>query len=255
MMNLYFIKQNIMDNQQWLKEYTTGLAAPIESFLESKILNSEFFIIMYEERAVGFFAILNQEQITLFFITQAYRRYSQEIFFHVKRMQKVQLAFVPTCDQFFLSHALDEHKRLDIQAYFFQDTGKAAELNAGIIVQLAQPQDCQEILSKSDGFFDDLETRIVKGQIYIAEKDKSTVGFGIIENGILLSQYASIGMFTLPEYRQKGIGRNILFYLKERVYAGQRRPIAGCWYYNHFSKKALEGAGMYTDTRLIKVYF
>ncbi len=30
-------------------------------------------------------------------------------------------------------------------------------------------------------------------------------------------------------------------------------PIAGCWYYNHNSKKTLERAGMVTQTRLLKV--
>ena len=28
--------------------------------------------------------------------------------------------------------------------------------------------------------------------------------------------------------------------------------IAGCWYYNHTSKKTLEKAGMLTQTRLLK---
>ena len=33
------------------------------------------------------------------------------------------------------------------------------------------------------------------------------------------------------------------------------RPIAGCWYYNHRSKRTLERAGMYAPTRLLKVEF
>lgn len=254
-MNLYFVKQDRLDDKHRLNEYVAGLAAPIDSFLEAKILSSEYFLIMLGEKEVGFLAIRNQEQLTMFFIIKEYRRYSQEIFFHVKRMQQVQLALVPTCDQFFLSHALDEYQRQEKQAYFFQDSGIALERDLNLQVRLARPEDYQEIISKSNGFFDKLEARIEKNEIYIATKDQITVGFGIIENGILLSQYASIGMYTVAEHRRQGIGRNILLWLKERVYAEQRRPIAGCWYYNHFSKKTLESAGMYTDTRLIKVYF
>jgi hypothetical protein len=32
-------------------------------------------------------------------------------------------------------------------------------------------------------------------------------------------------------------------------------PLAGCWYYNHASKKTLEAAGMVTATRLLRFEF
>jgi hypothetical protein len=34
-----------------------------------------------------------------------------------------------------------------------------------------------------------------------------------------------------------------------------RRPIAGCWYYNHLSKKTLEKAGLFSQTRLLKFLY
>ena len=34
-------------------------------------------------------------------------------------MEQVQSAFVPTCDEFFLAHALDDYRQLAKQAYFF----------------------------------------------------------------------------------------------------------------------------------------
>jgi hypothetical protein len=31
------------------------------------------------------------------------------------------------------------------------------------------------------------------------------------------------------------------------------RPVAGCWYYNHRSRRTLQRAGMYSPTRLLKI--
>ena len=66
---------------------------------------------------------------------------------------------------------------------------------------------------------------------------------------------ASCGMFVAELARRQGIGAAIIAYLIERCTKMKLRPVAGCWYYNHNSKKTLEKAGMFTQTGLLKISY
>jgi GNAT superfamily N-acetyltransferase len=60
-------------------------------------------------------------------------------------------------------------------------------------------------------------------------------------------------MHTIEKFRRQGVGTATIRLLIDECRRRGLRPVAGCWYYNHFSKKTLERAGMYTATRLVKV--
>lgn len=254
-----FTKCTLQTITDMLDRYTQTLSSPIDSFIEEHILESEHFLIMLGGEKIGYFSIHKHSLLTQFYLEKAYRHLAQPIFFQVKRMQHVTRAFVPTCDEFFLSHALDEYREVERQAYFFQDMQHPVpeeKRNSEITLKLADLSDKEDILTNGQGFYDEkLDDHLANERIYIAKWKGATVGFGIIENGIILKDYASIGMQTVESYRQQGVGRNILLLLKEIVYSQQRIPIAGCWYYNHFSRRTLESAGMYTQTRLLQIHF
>ena len=91
--------------------------------------------------------------------------------------------------------------------------------------------------------------------IYIARILDEVVGFGIIDYGRVVPHFASFGMFVRSEYRCQGMATNILISLKNVVHAKGLEPISGCWYYNHNSKKSAQSAGMYSKTRLLRIYF
>jgi len=257
-MKIRFAKVDSQDIGDLNKVYISSLSSPIESYLEGHILKSEHFSILVDGKQAGFFSTFNKDLLTRFFLKIDNRRMSQEIFFQVKKSQCVSAAFVPTCDEFFLSHALDEHKSIDKQAYFFKDAKlfiDDTKRDNQISLRLAGLSDLEQIIKYSNDFFDDLEKSLLQETVYIATKDGQIVGFGIKEKGILMEHYVSIGMFTVESSRQQGVGKNILLLLKDIVYKEGLVPIAGCWYYNHNSKRTLEGAGMYSDTRLLKVNY
>jgi GNAT superfamily N-acetyltransferase len=226
-----------------------------ESYLEGHILKSQHYLIIKDAEAIGYFSIFNKNLLTQFFIDNHYRHYAQEAFHKIRRSEEIQHAFVPTSDEFFLSHALDYSKNVDLQAYFFKDSKR--EIRDIKIPHFSYRQatgrDIDFIRDKSGDFFDDIDRQIVDGELYIAEREGKVVAFGIIEKSKLYDHVASIGMFTIAEGRQQGIGTNMLIALKELCYREGITPIAGCWYYNHNSKKTLEKAGFFSQTRLLKI--
>ena len=253
-----FAKCTFSQLEELTNEYLSSLVSPMDSFLEDHIIESEHFLIAIDDNKAGYFSIHNQELLTQFYINKDYRHLGQEIFFKVKKMQNIYYAFVSTSDEFFLSHALDEYKSMEKQAYFFKDLkvlSQKEKIDNSLSIKAAESSDIDDILKGSGDFFDNVNESILNEEIYIIRKEDSIAGFGIIEKGTLMKGYASIGMYTIEGFRRMGIGRNILLMLKEIVYKNHMKPIAGCWYYNHNSKKTLESAGMYSDTRLLKIHY
>ncbi|MBN2851815.1 MAG: GNAT family N-acetyltransferase [Clostridia bacterium] len=238
--------------------YVKSLSSPVESYLEEHIKSSDHYVIIVGEKEIGYFSIYKKEMLTQFYITKQYRHLAQEIFQSVKKTETVLFSYVPTCDEFFLSHALDCHSRVERQAYFFSDSKRTISRDKILdkfSLRTATDKDIKEIIETSGEFFDKIEERVARDEIFIALLKGKTAGFGIIEKGTIMKGFVSIGMFVIPSYREQGVGRNILLGLKKFAYENELKPVAGCWYYNHNSKKSLESAGMYASCRLLKIYF
>jgi RimJ/RimL family protein N-acetyltransferase len=84
-------------------------------------------------------------------------------------------------------------------------------------------------------------------------RDHDPVGFGILESSSLYDDVASIGMHSIEGFRRQGVGTATIRLLIDECRRRGLRPVAGCWYYNHASKKTLERAGLFSPTRLLKI--
>ena len=99
--------------------YLSSLSSPIDSFLEDHILASGFQRISQGGRELGFFATHPTGLLTQFhLIPDAWRR-AQAAYADILNAIRPTAAIVPTCDEFFLSHALDACSAVRKQAYFF----------------------------------------------------------------------------------------------------------------------------------------
>ncbi len=238
-----------------LRQHMATLTSPVDSFLEEHILESNHYQIEVDGAKAGFCAIHAETLITLFHVDLPYRRYAQAMFYGVRHLESVHAAFVPTGDELFLSHALDDSRQVDRQAYFFQTYPDSPPPPLEIHLRVATMEDTEIIRAGAGGFFDRLEDHVAQGKLYITEQRGECVGFGVIERSVLLPHVASVGMFTLPAFRRRGIGTATICGLIAECRRIGRVPIAGCWYHNHRSKQTLEAAGMYSHTRLLRVSY
>lgn len=254
-MNIRFIPVPFAEIADALRLHVVGLSSPIDSFLEEHILASRHYHIEIDGAAAGRCAIHGESLITQFALDVAHRRYGQAAFQGVRRLESVQAAFVPTCDEFFLSHAIDDCRQIDRQAYFFQALPDIPAPGEDVRVRHAEPDDLPTIRTGSGSFFDPLETSLDSGDLYIAERAGACVGFGIVDRSTLYADVASIGMYTVEWARHTGVGTATIRVLITECRRAGVRPIAGCWYYNHRSKQTLEAAGMFSHTRLLRVNY
>lgn len=227
----------------------------VDSFWEEHALESNYYNIKLDNEVIGYCGIYNKSLITLFNVDKKYSYLVTEIFIKVRHLEEVSEAFVPTGDELLLSLLLDNYMRIEKQAYFTRDLKVKVNRRDDINLEQASIFDTDVIEKYSEDFFNDIEKSITLGCIYIARKDDEVLGFGNIELGIVRSDLASLGMFVRKDFREKGIGTNILLGLKEIVNIKGREAISGCWYYNHNSLKTQFNSGNYCSTRLLRIKF
>lgn len=242
---------------QTFTEYLESLTSPIDSFLEDHILDSTFYRILEGKDEVGYFAIHESALLTQFFLRLSARRHAELLFSNVLREFGIKSAFIPTCDEFLLSHALDVDSEPKKQAYFFVNGGKERPpaISSELQYRLAAPSDVPRIKAVSGDFLDTPEESVHGGQIHVGFLHGDMVAIGIIIKSRILNRHASIGMFTKETERQKGIGTSTILYLKQTCRSDNTIPVSGCWYYNDTSKRTLEAAGMVSNTRLLRFEF
>ncbi len=242
-----------------LGEALAALSSPIDSYLEDHIRSAQFHAIIDNatNQAIGHVAIHEGMRLTQFYLQPPVRRYAQPLYRAVIQRFALTQALVPTCDEFFLSHALDEYAELHKQAYFFAAGAPVGpwQDQAGLVFQPATMADYAATAALNDDFVDQVQARIARGEIYLGRLDGTLVALGIVERGQLLPDCASIGMMVTPEQRQRGIGTRMIRYLRSICEGQGLRPLAGCGYDNSLSKRTLEAAGMVTATRLLRICY
>jgi RimJ/RimL family protein N-acetyltransferase len=258
-LNISFKQVRLDDINVELKKHLRSLPSAIDSFLEDHVLESIHYNILVSNIEAGFTSIHQGSLVTQFYLTPEYRCYGQSIFAQIKKLAQVQAAFVATCDEFFLSHALDDYRQFAKQAYFFATPSELPDVShLPYTLRQAIESDIEGIQHHSGDFFGDkdgIESKVKNQELFLTFSAKNCVGFGIIEKSTLLDKTASIGMFVIESHRQQGTGTAIIQLLMKVCEEKGLRPVAGCWYYNHLSKKTLERAGMFSQTRLLKVDF
>ncbi len=238
--------------------YLTSLSSPIDSFLEDHLLESQFHRIVREGCEIGSFAIHNGSLLTHFHTVGGARRYGQEVFTDILEQHKPKSAFVPTCDEFFLSHALDKHTELKKQAFFFIEGGQQVDLDSAhpkLAYRPAVQSDIPALMAIRNSIVDDPEQSIRKREVHVGYLDGELAAIGLIVPSRLWSNQASIGMLTHESHRRKGIGIQTVLYLRQVCRDSGITPLAGCGYGNTNSKKTLQAAGMVTVTRLLRLTF
>lgn len=239
-----------------VRRHLAALPSAIDSFLEDHILASTHYRIVVAGDVAGFASIHGERTITQFILNEPYRHLGQQIFAQVRRLEEVGSALVPTCDELYLAHALDDYRHLAKQAYFFAaGKSRSAPTTDSISLRLAGPGDADLVQAESGDFFSPITKYIERQELFVTLRGNESVGFGLRVKSALYGDVASIGMYTIERFRRQGVGTATIVLLIEECRRHGLRPVAGCWYYNHRSKQTLERAGMHAPTRLLRVEY
>ena len=165
-MDAHFKPAPFAEIQEAMRGHLRALPSAIDAFLEDHILTSSHYRILVDGETAGFASIHKEHLITQFALDEPYRYYGQSIFRQLRRLERVRSAFVPTSDEFFLSHALDDYRQLAKQAYFFtaaRDT--PGSTSDQYTMRPAELGDVELVRAASGDFFEPLEQHITAGEV------------------------------------------------------------------------------------------
>jgi len=236
-----------------INRHLDALAFPLESWVEDNVFKAQISLIEHKGKLIGYAATKNTFLET-FHVLQEHYRYAPAAFSRVTEAKKIERVRMMTHD-YFLAALLAEWDYDKVKgACFFIDTANPENLKNEAFdegFRIALPADLEAIRSVSGAFFDEsgggfntLEERVAAETIFVIEDGPELLGCGILEEGRLCPGFASIGMFTNPDHRNRGVAKKVLVNLKKHVYRLGLSPLAGCWYYNTLSRRSLEAAGM-----------
>lgn len=247
-----FKPSTLNENRHLLEEYFASLASPMDSYMEDHVDQSESCLAIYAcERHIGF-ALLQQETLWFFYVQKPYLKHAEPLFDQLIHSHGIKSVYFQTCDELLTSLVMDWEIEKTRAAFFFQDAVRLEKPDIpfdNLCFRLATSSDIPLILQETGDFFETLEKDVDEGRIYVLLSGDELLGCGLLVPGRYFKNCISLGMIACERYRRKGIGRLVLWYLKELCYAQGKIPLAGCGYWNRLSRKTLESAGLVTRAR------
>jgi GNAT superfamily N-acetyltransferase len=260
-MTVNFHKSGLNDAKNLINAYLQTLTGIIDDYWEEHIIDADIYEICNSNDAIGCFSIYGNNKISMFYLKPNWMYLAQSTFKRILSEYCIQTAFVTTCDMLFLNMCIDYHKEIKPQAYFIGGIPvmdiREPEYKRELISEI-KAEEIEAINKKTDNFYDfaSEETYATCGhKIYRLAENGVDLGYGNYNPCKLNPQYYACGMVTLPEHRNKGVGRSILIHLASIVKEAGHIPVFGLGYGNTLSKKTIESAGWYNSVRLLNVSF
>ncbi|CAN5698220.1 hypothetical protein BH23CHL5_BH23CHL5_22580 [soil metagenome] len=240
-----------------IKSHVASLPGLVDSYVEEHVRDSNHYRLAVNSEPAGIGSIHQQCQVTQFVVRDGFRQYGQQLFYQLRKLEQVQSSIVPTYDDYYLAHAIDDAQQVKPQSYFFHSVGELMLSAIGLhwSLQPATRDHAEFIKDMTGDFFDPIERYFDPGGLFLTMRGDECSGFGVMERSTLHPEVASIGMFTIEDHRRSGVGTATITLLRERCLQQGLRATAGCWFYNHGSKRTLERAGMVATSRLLRVSY
>lgn len=260
-MNYTFRPDAAADMTALCRRYAQRLTGVTDDFWEAHILGAQLYRICADGRDVGCMAVHGGDRATLFDLDNAYRNDARALLGRAIAELGVRRAFVPTCDEAFLTLCLEHMTSIAPQACLF-DGAQAhavapAQFERGCMRRIS-PDELERANRLTGDFFRDDATpeslRAGRQLIYALEQHGQPLGYGIIVPLNTRPLWAC-GMVTLPEHRRRGVGRSIQLHLGDICREYGHTPVSGCWYHNALSRRTIQSAGRPCTTLLMDVRF
>jgi RimJ/RimL family protein N-acetyltransferase len=237
--------------------HAAALPAPFDDFFESHILKGTAYRISVDGTDAGFACVHNNANLTQFHLRAGFRKHGRDAFAQARLLRSVTHALVPASDAFFVGHALEVARSVEMQAYLFARDDQAPPprpLPVDLRFTPATADDEAAIRALCGDFLGDETSAYARnGNLTLVHRGDALIGIGVHAIHVLTPKRVSIGMYVAESERGAGIGTAIIRRQMNWAADNGLEPTAGCWYYNHASRRTLQAAGMAAVNRWIKI--
>lgn len=251
MIDTNFNEAQIEDVQDLLEKYYLEIQGGFDDFYEDRMLEGMLYKIDVDGSTIGMFAMTKESQLTCYYLEPVYRKHYAAILDRILTFRHIKGIMAVTNDSQLMTEIMRRNFNIIKQAYNFIYHGELTVPSLNL--RKANLADVPVLKKKFKDSFDNYEELIGKDSLYLGMVNDEVISLGNVNHHRTAPNTVSIGMVVDEAYRHKGYGTETI---KAMINEGLRRGCrvhAGCWYYNHASKKVLEKAGMSMVNLIIRV--
>lgn len=232
-------------------KYYQSLNGGFDDYFEDHIREADHYEIIDNDHPIGVFAVTKKNKLVCIYLEDEYKTLYEQVFEKILRFNHIEGIMTVTNDTFMLNELLRRNFRIIKGAYNFISLTdvQAPKLN----YRLANIDDVPKMQELFKDFFDDYDKKVKNNDLYLGYNQNDIVSLGNIQHHVFNSNVVSIGMIVVEDQRNKGYGTDTI---RAMIQEGRKRKCtvqAGCWLYNHGSKKTLMKAGLSQANMIIRV--
>lgn len=239
-----FKESTFEENKAYYRTYYYSLVGGFDDFIEDHIIEGKHINILLDEKVVGVFALNKENKLMCIVLDGTYSHLYEKVFDQVLLYGHVQGVFTITNDPLMMASIIRRNINIHKQAYNFILNKTPNEPKQLLDYKLATPDDALVLKETFGDFLDDYAKYAELGRIYLGYLGETVVSLGHIKEHTFTKDTVSIGMMVRESMRNKGYARDTIAFLIREGIKRNKVVQAGCWYYNHASKKTLMGAGL-----------
>lgn len=247
MENIFFKKSTHIEAADIITEHLKSMEYPLDSYMETKLTNSEIAEVQLYGNTVGYVATID-EMIWFYYITPSTYYLGAAILEKFIKESGKHKVTVLTCDVAFNGVLSDfKVKLLSKEGRYFSDGGKSATPELFIDdahFRKARKEDISALAATTKGYYADFSQSVTNGEVYVLEKNDEILGCGTLKPSGLFKRWVSLGVTVVKAHRKLGVGTTILWHLKETAYKKGMQIMAGSWYFNTIIGKSLTKVNM-----------
>lgn len=248
-------KAEYNDLEPLRQEYLNSLPVFQDYFIEIMIEDSLCYLLL-EENSIAGYAIKTSSNILIeFFLQDKYLPLCSEYFNNMLKEISIKSIYCKSFDAVLLNCCIMNGFRYNIIGALYRDIIKVPSIPFELEARFAEDNDLEFLLNRDDEVFEPkhkMQYYIDNKNIILFYKNERIAGCGFLTNICPGRQYYDLGLWVNPDLRKKGIGSQIVTYLKEICITKNYTAICGCDISNTASQKTLEKNGFVSKYKLIE---
>lgn len=239
-------------------DYLNSLPKFQELFIEIMINSSDYYLLKFNNREIGYVIINNDGILIEFYLIDKFINEGEELFREVLNDLSITNIYCKSFDPLLLSNCLLCSFPYSVIGVLYRDyVEPTIKKDWEITIEKANLSSVGLLLRQDDSIKELFGTEqqliefIKNENVFIFNKNDGIIGCGTVIRTHLDWDYCDLGVWVNPSKRGNSFGSQILLGLREFAINKNMKPSCGCAIENLASQKAIEKSGFVSKYKLI----
>lgn len=244
--------------KKYRTDYLNSLSEFQEVFIELMIYDSDFYMLLMDEKEVGYIIKTHENALIEFHVLEKYISDSENFFKQVLKELFVTNIYCKSFDSLLLSNCLSNSLSYSLLGKLYRDYVEALiEKDPNIKMKKSDHSSIEFLFGQDDSITELFDTKkqliefVQNEHVFEFYKNDEFIGCGMIIRTISGWNFCDLGVWVNPLTRGNYFGTQIILNLREFALKNNMRPSCGCAIDNFASQKIIERSGYVSRYRMI----